>query len=163
MLSPKEHPLACKLRNVLHCKENSKRSVKWSVYISNFIILKLILIQITTTVFHCDSSEMKWSEVAQSCLTLFNPMDCSLPGSSIIGIFQARILEWVAISFSRGSCPPRNQTWVSCITGRFFKNWVKRILESDLNEATKYKQKKGVFLQIEIAKMKWSSFFKSKE
>ena len=43
------------------------------------------------------------------------------------------------------------------------KNWVKRILESDLNEATKYKQKKGVFLQIEIAKMKWSSFFKSKE
>ena len=42
------------------------------------------------------------SEVAQSCLTLWNPLDCSLPGSSIRGIFQARILEWVAISFSRG-------------------------------------------------------------
>ena len=41
------------------------------------------------------------SEVAQSCLTLSDPMDCSLPGSSIHGIFQARILEWVAISFSR--------------------------------------------------------------
>ena len=40
------------------------------------------------------------SEVAQSCLTLRNPMDCSLPGSSIHGIFQARVLEWVAIAFS---------------------------------------------------------------
>ena len=40
------------------------------------------------------------SEVAQSCLTLSDPMDCSLPGSSIHGIFQARVLEWVAISFS---------------------------------------------------------------
>ena len=43
------------------------------------------------------------SEVAQSCLTLRDPMDCSLPGPSIHGIFQARVLEWVAISFSRGS------------------------------------------------------------
>ena len=43
------------------------------------------------------------SEVAQSCPTLCDPMDCSLPGSTICGIFQARILEWVAISFSRRS------------------------------------------------------------
>ena len=43
---------------------------------------------------------MRESEVAQSCLTLRNPMDCSLPGSSIHGIFQARVLEWVAIAFS---------------------------------------------------------------
>ena len=43
------------------------------------------------------------SEVAQLCLTLCDPMDCSLPGSSIRGIFQARILEWVAIFYSRGS------------------------------------------------------------
>ena len=48
------------------------------------------------------------SEVAQLCLTLCDPMDCSLPGSSIHGIFQARILEWVAISFSRGSSQPRD-------------------------------------------------------
>ena len=41
-------------------------------------------------------------EVAQSCMTLCNPVDCSLPSSSIHGIFQARVLEWVAISFSRG-------------------------------------------------------------
>ena len=44
-------------------------------------------------------------KVTQSCLTLCDPMDCSLPGSSVHGIFQARILEWVAISFSRGSSP----------------------------------------------------------
>ena len=44
--------------------------------------------------------DMKWNEVAQLCLTLCNPMDCSLPGSCIHGIFQTRILEWVAISFS---------------------------------------------------------------
>ena len=46
-------------------------------------------------------SEVKWSEVAQLCPTLCNCMDCSLPGSSVHEIFQARILEWVAISFSR--------------------------------------------------------------
>ena len=43
-------------------------------------------------------SEVKWSEVAQSCLTLCDPMDCSLPGFSVHGIFQARVLQWVAIS-----------------------------------------------------------------
>ena len=48
---------------------------------------------------------MKWSEVTQSCLTLCNPMDCSLPGSSVPGILQAGILEWVAISFSNTLLP----------------------------------------------------------
>ena len=57
-----------------------------------------------------------WSEVAQSCLTLCDPMDSSPPGSTIHGIFQARILEWAAISFSRGSSQPRDGTCVSCIT-----------------------------------------------
>ena len=52
--------------------------------------------------------------VAQSCPNLCNPMDCSLPVSSILGILQARILGWVVISFSRGSSPPRDQTQVSC-------------------------------------------------
>ena len=46
--------------------------------------------------------------VTQSCLTLCNSMDCSLPGSSVHGILQARLLEWVAISFSRGSSQPRD-------------------------------------------------------
>ena len=60
------------------------------------------------------------SEVAQSCPTLCDPMDCSLPGSSVHGIFQARILEWAAISFSRGSSQPRDRTRVSHIVGRRF-------------------------------------------
>ena len=46
--------------------------------------------------------------VTQSCLTFCNPMNCSLPGSSVHEIFQARILEWVAISFSRGSSRPKD-------------------------------------------------------
>ena len=64
--------------------------------------------------------------VAQSCPTLCHPMDCSLPGSPVHGILQARILEWVAISFSRGSFQPRDQTQVSCIAGRFFIIWATR-------------------------------------
>ena len=60
------------------------------------------------------------SEVVQSCPTLCDPMDCSLPGFSIHGIFQARILEWFAISFSRGSSWPRNRTRVSWAAGRLF-------------------------------------------
>ena len=58
--------------------------------------------------------------VAQSCLTLCNLMHCSPGGSSVYGIFQARIEEWVAIPFSRGSSQPRDCTQVSCISGRFF-------------------------------------------
>ena len=56
----------------------------------------------------------------QSCPTLCHPMGHSPPGSSVHGILQARILEWVAISFSRRSSRPRNRTQVSCIAGRFF-------------------------------------------
>ena len=56
----------------------------------------------------------------QSCLTLSDPMDCSPVGSSVHEILQGRILEWVAIPFSRGSSQPRDQTWISCIAGRFF-------------------------------------------
>ena len=64
--------------------------------------------------------EVEESEVTQSCLTLCDPMDCSLPGSSVHGIFQARVLEWVAISFSRGSSQPRDRIRVSRIVGRCF-------------------------------------------
>ena len=56
----------------------------------------------------------------QSCPTLCNPVDCSPPGSSFHGILQARILEWEAIAFSRGSSPSWNRTRISCIAGRFF-------------------------------------------
>ena len=64
--------------------------------------------------------------ITKLCLTLVTLMDCSLPGFSVHGVFQARILEWVAISFFRGSSWPRNRTWVSCIAGRFCTNWAKR-------------------------------------
>ena len=60
---------------------------------------------------------------AQLCLTLCDPMDCSTPGSSVHGISQARALESVAISSSRGSSQPRDRTQVSCIAGRFFIIW----------------------------------------
>ena len=66
------------------------------------------------------------SEVAQSCPTLCDPVDCSLPGFSIYGILQARIMEWVTISFSRGSSPPRDRTQASCIGGRHFNLWATR-------------------------------------
>ena len=64
--------------------------------------------------------------VTQSYLTLCDPMDCSSPGSSVHGIFQSRILERVAIPFSRGSSHPRNQTQASCLAGRFFTIWATR-------------------------------------
>ena len=66
------------------------------------------------------------SEVAQSCLTLCDPMGHSLPGFSVHGIFQARILEWVAISFSRRSSWRRDWTQVSYIVGKCFTIWAIR-------------------------------------
>ena len=70
----------------------------------------------------------KWSEVkgAQLCLTLCDPMDCSPSGSSVHGVLQARILEWVAIPSSRGSSQSRDRictSYVSCIAGRFLTCW----------------------------------------
>ena len=78
--------------------------------------------------------------VAQSCLTLCNPMDYSLPGFSVHGILQARILEWVAISFSRESSQPMDRTWVSWVAGRFFTIWATR-------EASFFKFESGKIIQ----------------
>ena len=64
--------------------------------------------------------------VTHSCPTLCNPVDCSLPGSSVHGILQARILEWVAVPFSRGSSQPRDWTGVSCIADGLFTSWATR-------------------------------------
>ena len=64
--------------------------------------------------------------VAKSCATHCNPMDCSSPGSSVHGILQARILEWVAISFSRRSPQPRDWIQVSFSVGRFLTIWATR-------------------------------------
>ena len=60
--------------------------------------------------------------VTQSCPTLCDPMDCSLPGSHVCGILQTGILEWAAVSFTRRSSRLRERTQVSCTAGRFFTN-----------------------------------------
>ena len=64
--------------------------------------------------------------VTQSCLTLCDPVDCSPSGSSVRGVFPARILGWIAIPFSRGSSWPRDRSRVSCIAGGFFPIWATR-------------------------------------
>ena len=82
--------------------------------------------------------------VAKSCLTLCDPMDCSPQGSSVHGILQARILEWVAISFSRASSQPRNRTQASCIIGRFFYQLSRK--------GDKWRQLKDIFIKQELEK-----------
>ena len=67
-----------------------------------------------------DNLKVSESEVTQSSPTFCDCVDCSLPGSSVHGISQARILEQVVISFSRGSSQPRDGTQVSCTASRFF-------------------------------------------
>ena len=74
----------------------------------------------------CLLSSLTVSEVTQSCPTRCEPVDRSLPGSSVHGIVQARILEWVTISFSRGSSRPWDRTPVSRIRGRHFNLWATR-------------------------------------
>ena len=71
--------------------------------------------------YHTLKGEVKGKVlVAQSCLTICDPRDCSPPGSSLHGILQARILEWVAIPFSKGSSQHSDWTQVSYVAGRFF-------------------------------------------
>ena len=110
----------------------------------------------------------KWSEVAQSCPTLCNPMDCSLPGSSVHGIFQARVLEWVAIAFSRGSSWPRDWTRVSGIVGRRLTLWATRDwANSTVSKANVISSGQSLVPQepaVLISKeSRWMSQFKQKE
>ena len=73
-------------------------------------------------------------KVTQLCLTLCDPMDCCPPSSSVHGILQARILEWVAYPFYSGSSQPRNWTGVLCIAGGFFTSWATREAPLDICE-----------------------------
>ena len=83
---------------------------EWSIYnLRSFLRAKIKSFTLSVCVL-----------VTQLCLTLCDPMDCSLPSPSVHGILQARILEWVAMLFSLGSSRPRDQTCVSCMAGRFF-------------------------------------------
>ena len=90
--------------------ERERESCNIYIYIYIYIVL-------TYTV--CES-------VIYSVMSDCDPMNCSTPGSSVHGIFQARILQWVAIPFSKGSFPIRDRTWVSCISSRFFTAWPPR-------------------------------------
>ena len=82
-----------------------------------------------------DDDDVTWSRSVVS--DSLQPMDCSLPGSSVHGIFQAIVLEWIAISFSKGSSQPRDQTQVSCIVDRRFTVWATG--EVQATEGTLYK------------------------
>ena len=105
----------------------------------------------------CEHGERKKeSEVVQSCLTLCHTMDCSLSGSSIHGILQAGILEWVAISFSRRSSQPRDWTRVSCIVGRHFTIWATREVVNMESVFSKKKNQKST-------KNDWADGFWTKE
>ena len=102
------------------------------VHIRYFLLDFLILLSTP----HFISSHLIWLlwswnykvkvKVAQLCLTVCDPMDCSLPGASAHGILQVRILEWVAVPFSRRACKPRDWTQVPCIAGGFFTTWATR-------------------------------------
>ena len=100
-----------------------------------------MIIALRTPICHQSMWGCTLSEVTQSCLTLCHLVDCSPPGSSVHGILEARILEWVAISFPRGSSQPRDRTQVSRIAGRRFNLWatreecneIKRVLNGNLS------------------------------
>ena len=81
-----------------------------------FLFLYLLVLSISSVIYFVLKVKVK----SLMCPILCNPVDCSPPGSSVHGILQARILEWVAISFSRGCSQPRDQTQVSHIVGRYF-------------------------------------------
>ena len=76
--------------------------------------------------FSISSASVGVCEVTQSCATLCDPMGCSLPGSSVHGILQAIVLEWIAISFSSGSSQPRNGNGVSCTARQILYHRVTR-------------------------------------
>ena len=82
-------------------------------------------------IYMCIYLVLCYAKMLQSCLTLYDPMDCGPPCPSIHGILQERTVEWLAITSSRGSSRPRDQTWVSWIAGRFFTIWATR--EAPLN------------------------------
>ena len=97
--------------------------------------LQQILIHWLSTKKQKLSFDCCWCLVSKSCLSLCNHMDCSPLGSPVHGISQARILEWVSVSFSRGSSWPRDRTWVSCTGGRVLYDWASEG-EKDLKRKT---------------------------
>ena len=100
-----------------------------TVKLGDILALSCFEMHISPHYFHILHIIHKWKVkvlVTQSHPALSDPMDYSPPGSSVHGIFQAWILEWVPVSFSRGPSWPRDRTWVSCIAGSFFTVWATR-------------------------------------
>ena len=100
--------------------------------------------------------------VTQSHPTLSDPMDCGLPPSPVHGIFQARVLEWVAISFSRGSFQYRDRTWVSRIVGRRFTVWATGEVTVTLRHSS-YKEVRDLILSFNFSVFKIISWVSRKE
>ena len=92
------------------------------LFVVFFHVLCLFLVW-PNCIWDLSSPEIKWKWSRSVMSNSLRPHGLYLPGSSIHGIFQARLLEWVAIPFSRGSSQPRDWTWVSCIAGRLLTVW----------------------------------------
>ena len=114
--------------------------------------------------FHWESSlipQTWWIVlVTQACPTLCHPMDCSPPGSSVHGILQARILEWVAIPFSRGSSWSRDRIQFSYIAGRFFTLWATREAQDTVNPSPyfrSYQARSWTYLTLGGDLQRWGS------
>ena len=106
--------------------------LKWNLCLEPMLIFTCV-IKPFQKIRYCCSKNLEFGMnnyqivlVAQSCPNLCDPVDCSLSGSSLLGILQARMLEWVAIPFSKGSSQPKDRTQASHIISRFFTIWATR-------------------------------------
>ena len=133
-----------KPRSTKYCQTPRSQGRAWNRFRKSQLCphcdLKLLANKLPDKMLFCSSKPPQFSSVTQSCLTLCDPFWgqmkvkvtepcpalCDSMDYTVHGILQARILEWVAFSFSRGSSWPRNQTRVFCIAGRFFTNWAMR-------------------------------------
>jgi len=122
--------ICCSITILVNTSSESKEKQTWKCTVCqrvHFVVAVCLCVVCVMCVCVCVL-------VAQSYPTLCDPMDRSPPGSSVHGILQARILEWTAIPFSRGSSWPRNQTQVSCTAGRFFTVWATNVMQSKSDE-----------------------------
>ena len=109
------------------CLENPMNSGAWQATVHQVAQNGRQLEWLSTHALHFTRTESNRSlavlVVVQSCPAVCDSTDSSLPGSSVHGILQARILKWVATPLSKGSSRPKDQTWVSCVAGKFFTVW----------------------------------------
>ena len=110
--------MLCDTRSSIQCWQHHHVDII-NVFYTRGLLWSIMLVCPHVHILKC----MRACSITKSCSALCNPMDCSPPGFSVHGILQARILEWVAVSSSRGFSRPRDWTWiscVSCIAGGFF-------------------------------------------